>query len=918
MSLMTTTSKSESTAFRLPASPEDDSTGAASPAFRLDLLRSLRMHPVLALSTTIVSLILLLLYGSAMKPMYEAESLVYVQPEPIPLLGENLKPAFDPGKYDSLLQEQIQSMQRPDTIAAAIDKLPKSVWVEYGSSKEKATETILAKVKIARVSTSYQVSLMLKGSDARNITEVVNSITTAYLDRVHKDSQTDNDERAALLGGERQQVAKELRQDQEEQGALGASLGLANPDGEGDPYEAELTALREQLTQARSAHEAAAARLASLKGQTEGHGSALAAEADEAILGDAGLAALKSSVSQRRATLRGQMSGMTPDNPLRRRDQEELTDLDRSLLEMTTALRSKSEQDLQEKLRADLQRTGNLEARINLRLAQRTTAATNSTPKLQRAAELNGDVKRLLLRQAEIENATRSLELAANSPGAVRLNLAAQVPVSAEGNRKRLLLIASFPLALMLGMAAATIARQCDPRVYTGPDVVETLGFAPIAALPAYDEVSETVIEDEVLRLTGAVTTAYRVKDVRTLLLTTVSASTDITLLSRMLLEKLHQTGVGACSISVTDLLVPVHSANRIDGNKHRDNESKSLPLEQAGTQGFVNLKLALLQARSGLVLVKACQPFTCAETEYIARCADATILVVESGVTKQVELARTVESAHRLRMPSIGVVLQEVRKHYLTSSPRALFAAHSRASVVREPSIKEQSPALNKSEEMPSFSSGNRTDLPTLSQKDQATPSDRVNTTLVGASPTSRTSEQYQCAVSPPQPGQAHPLENTSTSCEEVLRAENFSDSTDGTDLYQQIPPSIAKKSESLEQMAKVQTVLLSNDALLGARQENAWPEAESTNAAQSPLAQQFVSNGVPKRPSASPFFAAVPEKHVALVRSGPLELLYDSDYSPTLHLQQREEATSTLQQHDSAGKGNALTRQWGLLSKL
>ena len=783
MNLVTNSLRSENISSTLAASLEDGSTRAANLAFRLDLMRSLMMHPVLAFSITSVSLVLLLLYGLTMKPMYEAEALVHAQPDSITLPDENPKSSYDPGKYDSFLQEQIQSMQRSDTITAALGRLPRHVWAEYGSSEEEATQQILAKVKIARVSTSYQVSLMLKGSNPRNVTDVINAITYAYLDLVHKENRIDNDERAGLLAEERQRIANELRRDQNEQSALGASLGSANLDGEGNPYEGELTALREQLVQAQSAHAAAAARMASLKGQTEGNNSALAAEADEAILGDAGLSALKSSISERRATLRGQMSGMTPDNPLRRRDQEELTELDHSLEEMTVKLHTKSERDLREKLRADLQRTGDLEAWIHSQLAQRTAAATNATPKLQRAAELNGNVKRLLLRQSEIENATRRLQLKGNSPGAVRLTLAAQVPTSPEGNRKQLFLMASFPLALMLGAAAAAISRKCELKVYTRLDVSDILGFLPLATLPAQDEVSEAAIAEEVLRLTGAITSAYRAKGVRVFLFTTVSAQTDIESLSRMLIERLCQTGINACSTSSADLLLPIRADERADPECVSPAGNNSIPPAQTRPQGFADQNLALLKARHGLVLVKASQPFESAETEYIARCADATILVVQSAVTTKAELLQATESAHRLDVPTIGVIVVEVRRRYMARSTHEILGASRTYNHLSETFFQEQAPLPKKCEAMASVYSEDGAVLSAQPKRLKTTQAaDLQNTVMPTAVSDVLTQITPELRVSSPSSDLIPPLEDRPAFCQNAPESKAFSNSSEET----------------------------------------------------------------------------------------------------------------------------------------
>ncbi len=958
MTLLTTNSKAESRASTLAPGIENLSTRPANPAFRLDLRRSLSMHPVLASSMAALSFVVFLLCGMTMKPMYEAEALVHVQPEPTTLLGGAVKPAFDSGKYDSFLQEQIQTMQRPDTVAAALERLPHSSWAEYGATKETAAEQILAKLKIARVTTSYQVSLMLKGSDPRNVTDVVNAITYAYLDLAQSEARTENQQGAGLLAEEHQRVANELRKDQEEQNGLAVNLGIANPDGESDPYEGELTALREQLAQARTSHEAALARLNSLSGQPQGQHSALAAEADEATLADPELSALKSTISERRATLRGQMSGMTPDNPLRRRNQEELAELDRSLEEMTTKLRIRNVRNLQEKLRADLQQTGDLEASISSHLIRRTANATRSTPKLQRAAELNEEIKRLLLRQIEIENAIRSLQLEGNRSGAARLTLAAKVPTSPEGNRRRLAFLASFPLALVLGAAAASIARKFDPRIYTGRDLEDVLKFLPLTTLPAHDEVSDAVVAEHVLRLAGAVTSAHRNKGSRSFLFAAVSGSSDIQPLSRMLIEKLRHTGINACSILAADLLLPIGPEKRNGAEYLSPAQMTSISSAQRG-QGFLELNLALLQAHHSLVLVEATQPFECAQTEYIARCIDATILVVESAVSTKAELIRATESVHRLHVPGIGFVLQEVKRRYLTSSTPLLKTCETVASSLPEnntapPAQPDRDQADQKADAMnasPGSASwtmaqptlGNAMPLSVEAESVEDTPalyqdipdseqpislSDDTgpcNQIALGFAATSDSSDLIEGSWPKPVAHRKGDTTLTSAVPKTTVQTEIANVGSEG-DSFE-----IGQQFEYDSGLADTKNVGV-DDVRLRSDVDDFGLLRESSDKSFERLPERDQSEysrpSKPFQPSINRVGEGRSDKLLASLREGPQqptpavrfaqsEVLNDSDQSSAVLLYRREDPTSTTQHEDPAGQEDLLSRQWNLLSR-
>jgi hypothetical protein len=68
------------------------------------------------------------------------------------------------------------------------------------------------------------------------------------------------------------------------------------------------------------------------------------------------------------------------------------------------------------------------------------------------------------------------------------------------------------------------------------------------------------------------------------------------------------------------------------------------------------------LKTGHGVVLIESEALLNCAQTEYVARCSDATILVAESGVTTRPELVSATELLHRLHVSNIGAVLEEVQ----------------------------------------------------------------------------------------------------------------------------------------------------------------------------------------------------------------------------------------------------------------
>ena len=636
------------------------------PAFSPQIVRSVRTYPRLAACVAAVELLGLVGVAFRQKSVYLANSQVYVESIAAKVLSDPGSALFDANKYENFLAEQMQLMQRQDVLTAAMTSLPASTYREFGATPAQAAEVIQTQMKVARVFSSYQVSISLKGADAQKTAAIVNAITSAYVAAARKTSAEEYDQRAQLLGEERQRIETEVQAAQSEQTALGASIGVPNPGGEsGNPYNAELNGIRLQLSEVRSAQDVAAAQLAALNGSGGSRTDGLTAAADESIAGDAGLGRMKATISQRKTQLNEQMSGMTASNPIYKQEQNEIADLDRTLDRMNNDLRDKAARHLQDKLHTDLRRTGDIESRLHGQLARQIANATSAVPRFQRAAEVAADIKRLDTRMAAVNDALRSLRMEVSGPSQVRVSLPATAPERPVASRKKLFMIIALPLALLFGAAAAILARKRDQHIYTGIDVEEVLGFPPLAILPARADVSPQVFGEYVLRLAAGIESAYRNSGARTFLLTAVSMTTDIAPVTTALTRKFQEIGVNVIVTTASDMLSPIEESAATTTHTAPAGADEQVRAAGVWSEGFLAANVAKMKAEHGLVLIDSEAILTCAQTEYVARCADATILIVECGVTTRKELFLAGELLHRLKVPGVGAVLEEVQLRY-------------------------------------------------------------------------------------------------------------------------------------------------------------------------------------------------------------------------------------------------------------
>ena len=622
--------------------------------FRLDLMRSVRMHRRLALGFALVGLVLAAIYVVKYWSVYTAQAVVFVQPTPSAVLeqvGTHWPYNYDPATYDSYIQQQMLSMNSPDVLAGALHKLEPGAWQESGESEQSAVERLKGAVEVARVGTSYQVAITAHATNADAAAALANAVAASYIENTSHEQKASDAERLTMLKEERERIKKELDDDRTEQAQLNAQLGVAAIGPEApEHYDTDIGQIHEELVKARSDHDEAAARLTSISSGSGPSSAALNAEADTLIATDPGLSSLKASLLARRATLVQQMATLTSNHPQYKLDQEELGKIDAALESETQELRAKASARIEQQLRTDLDRTSGLEARLNGELAQMTRAAAGATPKLQRSSDLASDITRLQTRFNTVDEQLQNQTLEDSAPGTAHLAEAAVPPTHpaiAGVIRNALLLLFGF---ISLGLAAAVIAHKMDPHVYVAADVEQLLGYGPMAQLPDFDEVSDEAAEEHLLRLATGIEFACKDGQLTSCVFTGTGPGVGVTTIATRVREMLGVLGKEAVLV---DAAGPVPEEHRTGTELQRSTRATSLMSQTV--EGTAS-------ACESLMLTDTAPLTVSAEAEYMARRADCTILVMESGVTTRAQIHAAANSLQRLNAAAVGFVLNRVR----------------------------------------------------------------------------------------------------------------------------------------------------------------------------------------------------------------------------------------------------------------
>ena len=217
-----------------------------------------------------------------------------------------------------------------------------------------------------------------------------------------------------------------------------------------------------------------------------------------------------------------------------------------------------------------------------------------------------------------------------------------------------------MPLALgglLLGLLAASIANHLDSRVYIAADVEQVLGFAPMAVLPDFDEVSDEVAAEHLLRLSASIEHARKLGNLKSCIFTGTAAGAGVTTVATRVRDILEAMGRQTVLLDASGTPPPAPRASGL-------NSASDQPASQRGSRST-----ALLQQVAAETEMSAGEPRAhgyraadiSAETEYLARFVDSAIVVIESGVTTRAQLLAAANTLQRLEVAAVGFVLNRV-----------------------------------------------------------------------------------------------------------------------------------------------------------------------------------------------------------------------------------------------------------------
>ena len=206
-----------------------------------------------------------------------------------------------------------------------------------------------------------------------------------------------------------------------------------------------------------------------------------------------------------------------------------------------------------------------------------------------------------------------------------------------------------------VGLMAAIVASNLDPRIYDGADVERLLGVAPLGELPDFAEAPGEYGEVELLRLANGIAHSSKKGRTRRCVFTGTGHGAGVTTVALRVKESLDTLGRMAMLVDATGAphaaVAPSAAVLQAAGLSAEWESRGRGSWDENGNQGV------------GLVLTDAEPISTSADTEYLARFADCVLVVIESGVTTRGELRRTVSCLEKLHVVAAEYVVNRVKQ---------------------------------------------------------------------------------------------------------------------------------------------------------------------------------------------------------------------------------------------------------------
>jgi hypothetical protein len=614
----------------------------APPKSEIDVIDSLQRRWLLAagifIICTVVGYRLIRYY---VKPMYQAETTVYISPN---ALKDNLDHVNEVS-YALLINHQIVTVLHHDTLSAALQRLDAKGlhWQYAGEAEQAAIERLRYSLAVWRVPDSYEITIGVHGPNPTNLATIANTIAEAYLARGSGEFVSERSDRLAVLTRENAFVEKELNEKLDQVTQYSEKLQVVDLQRAAEfPDDAMLAQMRTALAEAHQKRIIAEQELA------VDEKSNAAPEAEQIVMNDAATRTMLDGLLQRQSDLRLRLEGMLPANPLYNNTQKGLSSIDTQLHSVPAEMVSSIGLQLLDKRRNDVEQSQRIELALTDEFTHRLSDTQAASRQLREARAVNADIERLRAHLRDVQARIDALNLQAEMPGFLSMFSLARRPLQPQKNQKQKAFGTLLVFALILSLGVPIILDAGDPRIHNPTSIERILGLLPIGMTMESRPGREEFADEHMRRLVSGIQRCIA-RGAKTVLLTPLKfGSSDI--LAGEICKDLTERGFRPVLVHATRQMLIPKAVERIGGRA------------QISALGSYVQMLKAAEQDCDVVLISAPPLLLSSDTELLATEADVTLMIVDAGKSTRKDLERAGRLLERLNGGGVGAILTNVR----------------------------------------------------------------------------------------------------------------------------------------------------------------------------------------------------------------------------------------------------------------
>ena len=445
-------------------------------------LLSLRKHYRLS----IVIWLLVMVIGAPVvwikgQSYYSVESVFQVSPNYMKNLSADKELEFQSNtQYREFVNHLSTTVTRYDVVQRALKKLkdakidvqPKSL------TERKFIEQLQKLVYVRAIPDTYMVRIIMDGPKKEHLADIVNAVTTSFLETTKSEQIYGSVERLEVLEGNSTKLRQEIVEFQAQRVQLAESLGLTTfGENTVNPYDAMLAHSQEKLTTASVERAQAEATLRAFLSERETP-SSLGRSIMEMRLQDNGLQSLRNEVVKRSEELGRVTAGLEDNHPAKKPAQAEYEAINKRLQAKEAEFDKAAFENVNRRLVATVHQTKQVETEIQLSVRNIQAQAAQYARNFQQAMHLTSEIRKREQELKEARDRLNYLQTESGAIGFVRLvtpALPAEIPY---GIGKTKLFFIIFLVATALAFMAPVVLDLLDRRIYTVNDAEKLMGIA--------------------------------------------------------------------------------------------------------------------------------------------------------------------------------------------------------------------------------------------------------------------------------------------------------------------------------------------------------------------------------------------------------------------------------------------------------